>query len=92
MRDVLEEMSLNGMRPNRRSYLAGLYASMRGRKLGDAMFFWEEMRRHGYEPDVGAGVSEEGGCWAGCWAGWGAAGPPLGAWFAEGAGWMQPYG
>jgi pentatricopeptide repeat protein len=52
MRDVLEEMSLNGVRPDRQIYYTGLFSAMKSRKLGDAMYFWEEMQRHGYQPDV----------------------------------------
>lgn len=62
MRDVFEEMSLNGIRPNRRSYYTGLIACMRMRKLGDAMYFWEEMQRRGLEPDVRV-------CGRLCWGG-----------------------
>jgi pentatricopeptide repeat protein len=54
MRDVFEEMSLNGVRPSARSYYIGLFSAMKSRKLGDAMFFWEEMQRHGIQPDVRA--------------------------------------
>jgi pentatricopeptide repeat protein len=52
MRDVLEEMSLHGVRPERQTYLIGLFSAMRGRKLSEAWHFWDEMRRHGHQPDV----------------------------------------
>ncbi|GAB4814013.1 hypothetical protein N2152v2_001059 [Parachlorella kessleri] len=54
IRDVFQEMSLAGVRPDRRSYYVGLFASMKQRRLGDAMFFWEEMQRRGFEPDAPA--------------------------------------
>lgn len=52
MRDVMEEMSLNGIRPGRQTYHLGLMAATKSRKLGDALYFWEEMLRHGVQPDV----------------------------------------
>ena len=54
LRDVFDEMSLNGVRPTRPVWLTALHIAMRARKLGDALHFWEEMRRHGVEPDVRA--------------------------------------
>lgn len=54
MRDVFEEMSLDGVRPTRDMYHSGLFSTMKARKLGDALFFWEEMQRSGHQPDVKA--------------------------------------
>ncbi|PRW56853.1 pentatricopeptide repeat superfamily isoform A [Chlorella sorokiniana] len=54
IRDVLDEMLLNGMRPNRFILSTGLFYCMKTRKLGDAMFFFEEMKRRGIAPDAAA--------------------------------------
>ncbi|EFN58052.1 hypothetical protein CHLNCDRAFT_50745 [Chlorella variabilis] len=51
IRDVVDEMSLNGMRPDRFILQTGLFSCMKSRKLGDAMYFFEEMKRRGMQPD-----------------------------------------
>lgn len=67
MRDVVEEMSLHGVRPDRQTYLIGLFSAMRGRKIAEAWYYWDEMRRHGHAPDVSAALR-----WAMRQARWGA--------------------
>eukprot|EP00887_Chlorella_sp_A99_P002584 scaffold6.g2584.t1 len=44
MRDVVEEMRLNGVRPDAATYFSGLFSAMKSRKLGDAMYFWQARR------------------------------------------------
>lgn len=51
IRDVVDEMSLSGIRPDKFVLQTGLFACMKNRKLGDAMWFFEEMKRRGMEID-----------------------------------------
>lgn len=62
IRDVVDEMSLNGVRPDKFVLQTGLFACMKARKLGDAMFFFEEMQRRGMEPDTAAYSSAISAC------------------------------
>ncbi len=52
IRDILEEMHLDGVAPNVDTYFRAMFASMQARRLGDALFYWEDMRKHGIQPDV----------------------------------------
>ena len=52
IRDILEEMHLDGVVPNVDTYFRAMFASMQARRLGDALFFWEDMRKHGILADV----------------------------------------
>ena len=45
-------MHLDGVVPNVDTYFRAMFASMQARRLGDALFCWEDMRRHGILPDV----------------------------------------
>ena len=45
-------MHLDGVVPNVDTYFRAMFASMQARRLGDALFFWEDMRKHGIVPDV----------------------------------------
>ncbi|KAL4427822.1 hypothetical protein ABPG75_001911 [Micractinium tetrahymenae] len=62
IRDVVDEMWLNGIRPDKFVLQTGLFACMKARKLGDAMFFFEEMQRRGMEPDSAAYSSAISAC------------------------------
>ncbi len=45
-------MHLDGVAPNVDTYFRAMFASMQARRLGDALFYWEDMRKHGIQPDV----------------------------------------
>ena len=45
-------MHLDGVVPNVDTYFRAMFASMQARRLGDALFFWEDMRKYGILPDV----------------------------------------
>lgn len=52
MRLVYEEMQLDGVPPNWTTFEESMYQCMRARRVGDTLFFFNEMRRRGFVPNV----------------------------------------
>ena len=53
IRDIFEEMTLDGVPKNVDTYFRAMFASMQARRLGDALYYWENLKRSGISPDVG---------------------------------------
>lgn len=54
MRDVYEDMLLDGVRPIRNTFHTLITGCMKGQRLQDAMYFFDEMKAMGLQPDVSA--------------------------------------
>ena len=54
MRDVYEDMQLDGVRPIRNTFHILITGCLKGQKLQDAIYFFDEMKAMGLEPDVSA--------------------------------------
>jgi len=52
LRDVLEEMQIDGVTPNWQTWSVALNAASRQRMLPDACFYFQEMQRTGHKPTV----------------------------------------
>lgn len=52
MRDVYDDMLLDGIKPERDTFHSLLIGTMKGARLQDAFFFREEMKAMGFVPDV----------------------------------------
>jgi len=52
LRDVYEDMMLDGVRPTRETFHALAVGSMRGSRMHDAFFFKDQMKIMGLVPDV----------------------------------------
>lgn len=52
LRDVYEDMMLDGVRPTRETFHALAVGSMRGSRMHDAFFFKDQMKTMGLVPDV----------------------------------------
>ena len=57
MRDVYEDMQLDGVRPIRNTFHTLITGCMKGQRLMDAIYFFDEMKAMGFQPDVSAGFS-----------------------------------
>lgn len=45
-------MALDGVPKNVDTYFRAMFASMQARRLGDAMYYWENLKKSGIIPDV----------------------------------------
>ena len=54
IRDLWEEMELNGVQPTETSCILALYHSMKARRLNDAAFYFDQLRMGGNQPTVSA--------------------------------------
>lgn len=52
LRDVYEDMMLDGVKPERDIFHSLIAGTMRGARLQDAFFFRDEMKTMGLVPDV----------------------------------------
>ncbi len=52
IRDVFDEMDLNGVTPGAMTYFRAMFACMKARRLGDTLYYWERMQHSGIQPDV----------------------------------------
>ncbi|KAH0667535.1 hypothetical protein KY290_003333 [Solanum tuberosum] len=52
LRDVYDDMLLDGIKPERDTFHSLLIGTMKGARLQDAFFFREEMKAMGFVPDV----------------------------------------
>lgn len=52
IRDVWDEMYANGITPNFDTYYLSIFHSMKARRLEDTLFFYDNMKKAGIEPDV----------------------------------------
>ncbi len=52
IRDVFEEMDLNGVAPQAMTFFRAMFACMKARRLGDTLYYWDRMQRSGIQPDV----------------------------------------
>ncbi|KAK9868513.1 hypothetical protein WJX84_000963 [Apatococcus fuscideae] len=54
IRDLWEEMELNGVQPTETSCILALYHSMKARRLNDAAFYFDQLRMGGNQPTLRA--------------------------------------
>ena len=52
LRDVFDDMMLDGVQPTRDTFEALIMGTMRGSRLQDALFFRDEMKAMGLVPEV----------------------------------------
>lgn len=52
LRDVYDDMMLDGVKPERDTFHSLLIGTMKGARLQDAFFFRDEMKAMGLVPDV----------------------------------------
>ncbi|KAG0627172.1 hypothetical protein M758_2G179600 [Ceratodon purpureus] len=52
MRDVYEDMQLDGVRPVRNTFHTLITGCMKGQRLMDAIYFFDEMKAMGLQPDI----------------------------------------
>lgn len=53
LRDVYDDMVLDGVKPERDTFHSLILGTMKGARLQDALFFRDEMKSMGFVPDVG---------------------------------------
>mmetsp|Transcript_3706 Transcript_3706/g.10736 ORF Transcript_3706/g.10736 Transcript_3706/m.10736 type:complete len:647 (+) Transcript_3706:187-2127(+) len=51
IRDVFEEMDLDGVAPGAMTYFRAMFACMKARRLGDTLYYWNRMLISGIQPD-----------------------------------------
>lgn len=51
IRDVFDEMDINGVNPGPMTYFRSMFACMKARRLGDTLYYWERMQHSGIQPD-----------------------------------------
>ena len=54
MRDVYEEMLLDGIKPDWSTFEEAMWANMRSRRVADTIYFFNQMARRGMQPLVSA--------------------------------------
>ncbi|KAK9818471.1 hypothetical protein WJX74_007185 [Apatococcus lobatus] len=54
IRDLWEEMELNGVQPTETMCLLALYHAMKGRRLNDAAYYFDQLRDGGHQPTLRA--------------------------------------
>lgn len=52
LRDVYDDMMLDGVKPSRDTFHSLIVGTMRGSRMQDAFFFKDQMRTMGLVPDV----------------------------------------
>ena len=57
VRDVYEEMLLDGVAPDWTTFEEAMWANMRSRRVSDTVYFFNQMSRRGFQPTVSPGCS-----------------------------------